>query len=185
MRKLIVSEWMTLDGVFDADTMDTWWIPYDSVERQEAIKEGILACDVMLYGLLTYEMLAPYWSAQKTDEHGPAAKLNSVQKYVVSSSLKKAEWQNSSILKGNIGEEVAKLKQQSDGDILITGSATLVQSLMRTDLIDEYRFLVQPILMGSGKRFWKSEMPLTKLKLVSTKTYPKGVMGLTYQSVKE
>lgn len=185
MRKLVVSEWMTLDGVFDADTMDTWWIPYDSVERQEAITEGILACDVMIYGRLTYEMLAPYWSAQKTDEHGPAAKLNSVRKYVVSSSLKQAIWKPSTILTGNIREDVARLKQQPGGDMLITGSATLVQSLMGTDLIDEYQLLVQPILMGNGKRFWNSEMSLTKLKLVSTKTYPKGVMGLTYQPIKE
>ena len=185
MRKLVVSEWMTLDGVFDAETMDTWWIPYDSVERQEAIQEGIVACDVMLYGRLTYEMLAPYWSAQKTDEHGPAAKLNSVRKYVVSSSLKKADWQNSTILTGNIREEVAKLKQQPGGEMLITGSVTLVHSLMGTDLIDEYRFLVQPILMGRGKRFWKAEMQMTKLKLVSTRTYPKGVMGLTYQPIKQ
>jgi dihydrofolate reductase len=184
MRKLVVSEWMTLDGVFDADTMDTWWIPYDSIERQEYIKEGIEACDIMLYGRTTYEMLAPYWSAQKTDEHGPAAKLNSVRKYVVSSSLKKAGWNNSTILQENILEEIAKLKQQSGADILITGSATLVQSLMETDLIDEYRFVVQPILMGSGKRFFKDEMPLTRLKLVSTRTYPKGVMVLTYQPIK-
>src|SRR6266568_3006568 len=184
MRKLVVSEWITLDGVFDADTMDTWWLPYDSVERQEYIQEGIEDCDVMLYGHTTYEMLAPYWSAQKTDEHGPAAKLNSVRKYVVSSSLKQAEWQSTTILKGNIREEVAKLKEQPGGDILITGSATLVQSLMETDLIDEYRFLVQPIIMGSGKRFFKDEMHMTKLKLVSTKTYPLGVMGLTYQKTK-
>ena len=185
MRKLVVSEWMTLDGIFDADTMDTWWLPYESVERQEDIQKGIEACDAMLYGRTTYEMLAPYWSAQTTDEHGPAAKLNSVRKYVVSSSLKKADWHNSTILTGNIREEVAKLKEQSGGEMLITGSATLVHSLMGTDLIDEYRFLVQPIVMGSGKRFWKSEMPLTKLKLVSTKTYPKGVMGLTSQSIKQ
>jgi dihydrofolate reductase len=104
---------------------------------------------------------------------------------VVSSSLKKADWHNSTILTGIIREEVAKLKEQSGGEMLITGSATLVHSLMGTDLIDEYRFLVQPIVMGSGKRFWKSEMPLTKLKLVSTKTYPKGVLGLTYQSIKQ
>src|SRR5881275_1546935 len=153
---------MTLDGVFDAETMDIWWLPYESAERQEAIKEGIEAC---------YEMLAPYWSAQKTDEHGPAAKLNSVRKYVVSSSLKKADWQNSTVLTGNIREEVAKLKEQSGGEMLITGSATLVHSLMETDLIDEYRFLVQTILLGRGKRFWKAEMPMTKLKLVSTKMY--------------
>jgi|SRR5450755_298918 dihydrofolate reductase len=183
MRKLVVSEWMTLDGVFDADTMDTWWLPYDSVERQEYIKEGISECDVMLYGRTTYEMLAPYWSAQKNDEMGPAAKLNSVRKYVVSSSLKKAVWSNSTLIKGNIAEEIARLKQQPGGDILITGSATLVQSLMETDLIDEYRFLVQPIIMGSGKRFFKDEMHMTKLKLISTKMYPSGVVGLTYQTL--
>jgi dihydrofolate reductase len=148
MRKLVFSEWMTLDGVFDADTMDTWWIPYDSAERQEAIKEVIFAYDVMLYGRLTYEMLAPYWSAQKSDEHGPAAKLNSVRKYVVSSSLKVSDWNNSSIIRENIGEEVIKLKQQPGGHILITVSATLVESLIGTDLVDEYRFLVQPIIMG-------------------------------------
>src|ERR1700681_2660796 len=170
MRKLVVSEWMTLDGVFDADTMDKWWIPYDSAERQEYIKGGILECDAMLYGHTTYAMLAPYWSAQKNDENGPAAKLNGVRKYVVSSSLKKAMWNNSTIIKGNIDEEIATLKQQSGGDILITGSATLVQSLMETDLIDEYRFLVQPIIMGSGKRFFKDVMHMTRLKLVSTKT---------------
>ena len=181
MRKIIVSEWVTLDGVFDADTMDQWWIPYDSVERQEYIKEGILGCDVMLYGRTTYEMLAPYWSAQKNDENGPASKLNSVRKYVVSSTLKKAAWNNSTIIKGNIMEEVARLKQHSGGDILILGSATLVQSLMEIDLIDEYRFLVQPIIMGSGKRFFKDGMGMTRLKLIDSKTLSLGVIVLTYQ----
>ncbi|GAC1388774.1 MAG: dihydrofolate reductase family protein [Ktedonobacteraceae bacterium] len=184
MRKL-VSEWMTLDGVFDADTMDQWWIPYDSVERQEYIKEGILECDIMLYGHTTYEMLAPYWSAQENDESGPAAKLNSVRKYVVSSSLKKAAWNNSTVIQGNIVEEIAKLKHLSDGAILIIGSAILVQSLVETDLIDEYRFLVQPIIIGSGKRFFNDVMHMTRLRLVSTKTYPKGVMLLTYQPIQE
>ena len=184
MRKLVVSEWMTLDGVFDADTMNTWWIPYESVERQEYIKEGILACDAMLYGHTTYQMLAPYWSSQKNDENGPAAKLNSVRKYVVSSSLKQAEWNNSTIIQENVVEEISRLKQQPGGDILITGSATLVQFLMETDLIDEYRFLVQPIVMGSGKRFFKDEMHMTRLKLVSVKTLPLGVMALVYQPIK-
>lgn len=181
MRKLFVSEWVTLDGVFDADNMNQWWIPYDSGERQEYIREGILASDAILLGRTTYEMLAPYWSAQKNDENGPAEKLNSVPKYVVSSTLKKAEWNNSTIIKENVVEEITKLKQQQGGDILILGSATLVQSLMETDLIDEYRFLVQPIIMGRGKRFFKDGMHTTKLKLVKTKTLGLGVTLLSYQ----
>ncbi len=185
MRKLVVSEWITLDGVFDADTMNQWWIPYDSVERQEYIKEGILGCDAMLYGRTTYEMLAPYWSAQKNDDNGPASKLNSVLKYVVSSTLKEANWNNSTLIKEHVIEEITKLKQQPGGDILILGSATLVKSLMETDLIDEYRFLIQPIIMGSGKRFFKDEMVTTRLKLVSTQTYPLGVMVLAYLPIKE
>ena len=89
MRKLIVSAWITLDGVFDADTMNEWFIPYDSVERQNYIREGVLAADLILLGRTTYEMLAPYWSSLKNNEMGIAAKLNSVPKAVVSSKLKK------------------------------------------------------------------------------------------------
>lgn len=181
MRKLWVKAWITLDGVFDADTMDQWWIPYDSVERQEHVKEGILGCDIYLLGRTTYEMLAPAWSSLKHNEMGIADKLNSVPKYVVSSTLKKAEWNNSTIIKENVVAEIASLKQQPGKDILIDGSATLVQSLMETDLIDEYRFLVQPIIMGSGKHFFKDEMHTTRLKLVKSKTLSLGVVALTYQ----
>ena len=91
MRKLIVSEWVTLDGVFDADTMEQWFIPYHSDERGNYIKEGTVACDTILYGRTTFEMLAPYWSSFKNNEMGIADKLNSVPKFVVSSNLKKAE----------------------------------------------------------------------------------------------
>ncbi len=183
--KLVVSEWVTLDGVFDADTMDQWFNPYHSDDRAEYIKETILASDAILLGGVTYEMLAPYWSSLKNNEMGIAGRLNSAPKYVVSSTLKKAEWNNSTIIKENVVEEITKLKQQRGQDILITGSATLVQSLMGTDLIDEYRFLVHPIIMGSGKRFFKDGMVTTRLKLVSTKMYPLGVVVLSYQPIKE
>ncbi len=159
MRKIVVKEWMTLDGVFDAETMDQWWNPYASAERQKYIKEGYSSCDVYLLGRTTYEMLWPYWSTQTNDDDGPGRMLNSVHKYVVSTTLKEAPWK----------------------DILIDGSATLVQSLMETDLIDEYRFLIQPIIMGSGKRFFKEGMPITRLKLVTSKTLSLGVVALTYQ----
>ena len=181
MRKIIVSEWVTLDGVFDADTMEQWFNPYHSDERAAYITETIHGSEALLLGEVTYEMLASYWPHQKNDAMGPASKLNSMPKYVVSAKLKKAQWNNSNIIKENVVEEITKLKQQPGGDILIPGSATLVESLMETDLVDEYRFLVHPIIMGSGKRFFKDGMQTTRLKLVKTKSLGLGVMLLCYQ----
>ena len=182
MRKLVVSEWMTLDGVFDADTMKEWFEPYDSEDRQNYIKENVLTSDAFLVGRVTYEMLASYWPNQKNNEMGVADRLNSAPKYVVSSTLKKAEWNNSTIINEDVVEEVTRLKQQPGQDILMFGSATLVQSLMEADLIDEYRFLVHPTIMGGGKRFFKDGMVATKLKLVKTKTLNSGVILDCYQS---
>jgi dihydrofolate reductase len=163
--------------------MEQWFNPYHSDDRAEYIKEVILASDAILLGRATYEMLAPYWSALRNNEMGIADRLNSVPKYVVSSTLKKAEWNNSTIIKDakRVVEEITQLKQQPGQDILITGSATLVQSLRQTDLIDEYRFLVHPIIMGSGKRFFKDGMDTTRLELVKTKTFSLGVILLCYQ----
>lgn len=184
MRKVVVSEWMTLDGVFDGDIMDQWFFPYDSDERRAYIKETVLACDAILFGRKTYEMLAPYWSVRKNNEDGLADKLNSVSKYVVSSTLKKAEWNNSTIIKDNVVAEIIKLKQQSGREIQIEGSATLVQSLMEADLIDEYRFLVHPIILGSGKRFFKDGNK-APLKLVEAKALSSGIILLRYQPDKK
>ena len=183
LRKLVVSEWVTLDGVFDADSMKEWFEPYDSSGRQEYIKENVLTSDAFLVGRVTYEMLAAYWPNQKNNEMGVADRLNSAPKYVVSSTLKKAEWNNSTIISEDVVEEITKLKQQPGQDILVFGSATLVQSLMEADLVDEYRFLVHPIIMGSGKRFFSDEMAATKLKLVKTKTLDLGVTLDCYQSI--
>ena len=182
LRKLVVSEWVTLDGVFDADSMKEWFEPYESQDRQEYIKENVLTSDAFLVGRVTYEMLASYWPNQKNNFAGIADRLNSAPKYVVSSTLKKAEWNNSTIIKENLLEEITKLKQQPGQDILVFGSATLVQTLMEADLVDEYRFLVHPIIMGSGKRFFRDEMVATKLKLVKTKTLNSGVILDCYQS---
>jgi dihydrofolate reductase len=185
MRKLIVSEWMTLDGIFDADTMNEWFIPFNSKDRQEYIVKTMLACDAILFGRKTYEMLAPYWSPLKNNEDGLADKINSVQKYVVSSTLKKADWNNSTIISDNVVEEITSLKQQPGHEIHIEGSATLVQSLIEADLIDEYRFLVHPVIIGSGKRFFKDGMHTAGLKLVKTQTLDLGLMLLCYQPLKK
>jgi dihydrofolate reductase len=180
-RKLVVSEWVTLDGVFDADKMAQWFTPYDSDDRRACITESILGCDALLLGRTTYEMLAPHWSALRNNEEGLADKLNSMSKYVVSTTLKTAEWDNSTIIKEKVVEEITRLKKQPGHEIQIEGSATLVQSLMEAELIDEYRFLVHPIILGSGKRFFKEGMDTTKLKLVKTKTLDLGVVLHCYQ----
>jgi dihydrofolate reductase len=181
MRKLVVSAWISLDGVFDADTMPQWYTPFDSEARQTYIREGILACDAILFGRTTYEMLAPYWSSLHENEMGVAAKLNSAPKYVVSSKLKKAGWNNTTIIGDDVVAEITRLKEQPGREIQIEGSATLVQSLMAADLIDEYRLLVHPIIAGKGKRFFKEGMTTNGLTLVKTQPLDKGVLVLYYE----
>jgi dihydrofolate reductase len=181
MRKLIVSEWMTLDGVFDADTMPEWFSPFDSIAKNEYIRKSILDADALLVGRTTYEMLAAYWPQQTNDDNGPAGKINSMKKFVVSAKLEKADWNNSAIISKDIVEEVRKLKQQEGNEIQIPGSATLVELLMKENLIDEYRFLVHPIIIGSGKRFFKDGMQTKGMKLVKTQTLDKGVVLDCYQ----
>jgi dihydrofolate reductase len=180
MRKLVVSAWISLDGVFDADTMPQWYTPFDSEARQTYIREGILACDAILFGRTTYEMLAPYWSSLHNDEMGVARKLNSAPKYVVSASLKKADWNNTEVIGENVVAEITRLKEQPGREIQIEGSATLVQSLMEANLIDEYRLLVHPIIAGKGKRFFKEGMVTEGLKLIKTQLLDKGVLVLYY-----
>jgi dihydrofolate reductase len=161
--------------------MEEWFHPYHSDERGEYIKNQILACDALLLGRATYEMLAPYWSSLKNNEMGIADKMNGVSKYVASSTLRKAEWNNSTILKGNAVDEITKLKQLTARDILIPGSAALVHSLVGEHLIDEYQFLVQPHFQGSGKRFFNGAPDVTKLKLVETRTFNLGLVLLRYE----
>ncbi|HLD06138.1 MAG TPA: dihydrofolate reductase family protein [Candidatus Nanoarchaeia archaeon] len=188
MRKLIVSEWISLDGVFDADPQyfGKWWMPYHSEERATHITKTIGSADALLLGSTTYNMLAPYWSTQKNDDNGPAAKLNSMAKYVVASTPPEFLWNNTQkIIKENVVEEIRKLKNDTGGNILILGSAILTQSLIEADLIDEYRFLISPIIMGEGKRFFKEEATTTKLALIETKTLPLGVIALVYETAKK
>src|SRR6266480_5381205 len=185
MRKLWVKAWMTLDGVFDADTMDHWWPPadeaaVDEARRLEYVVEEYRSGDVYLLGRTTYEMLWPGWSTQTTG-NGPGPILNRMKKYVVSTTLSTAPWKESTIITGNVVEEITKLKHQPGKDMIIDGSANLVHSLMGTDLIDEYRFLVQPIVMGKGRRFFTDGMPQLRLRLVESKTLSLGVLALTCQ----
>ena len=184
MRKLWVKAWITLDGVFDADTMDHWWHSTDSAERRQYIMEEYAKGDAYLLGRLTYDMLWPGWSTQTTGD-GPGPILNRMHKYVVSTTLSTAPWKESTIISGNVVEAITKLKQQPGRDIIIDGSASLVQSLMGTDLIDEYRFLVVSHIMGRGRRLFPEGTQETKLRLVSSKMLSAQTLALIYQPDKK
>jgi dihydrofolate reductase len=180
MRKLWVKAWMTLDGVVDAETMEHWWQNTNSPERMRYITEEYAQGDAYLLGRVTYEMLWPGWSTQTTGD-GPGPILNRMHKYVVSTTLKDAPWKESTIISGNVVEAIAKLKRQPGKDIIIDGSVSLVQSLVGTDLIDEYRLLVQPFVMGRGRRLFSDGTPPTKLQLVESKELGFGSLALVYQ----
>lgn len=172
MRRLVVTEFMTLDGVMEDP--HKWSFPYWNEEIGKFKHDETFASDAQLLGRVTYEGFAASWPG-RTDKEGFADRFNAQPKYVVSKTLKKADWNNSRIIRDNVPDEVAKLKQQSGQDILVHGSAKLVQTLMQNDLIDEYHLLVYPIVLGSGKRLF-GETGKTPLRLVETKTYSTGVV---------
>lgn len=176
MRKVIVTMFVSLDGVMENPA---WTAPYWNDEIAKFKLDELLATDAHLLGRVTYQGFAAAWPS-RTDEQGFADRMNSLPKYVVSMTLEKAEWNNSTIIKENIIEEVSKLKQQPGQDILVAGSGTLVQTLMQHDLIDEYRLLVYPVVLGSGKRLFQDGSTAT-LKLVEAKTFRSGVVALVYE----
>ncbi len=189
MRKLWVKAWLTLDGVFDADTMGNWWPPKNETAEDEAKRMAYILAqyaqgDVYLLGRTTYEMLWPGWSTQTTGD-GPGPLLNRMKKYVVSATLETAPWKESTIIRSNVVEAITQLKQQPGQDIIIDGSATLVQSLLGTDLIDEYRFLILPYIMGTGRRFFPDGTPPTQLRLVESQMINSGTLAVVYQPDKK
>ena len=184
MRKIVVSESVSVDGVFDAETMGQWAVPSYSEEREELVRNIVLESDALLLGRTTYDLQAWYWPNQKSDKYGIANHKNSMPKYVVTSRPLQAQWNNSTIIQNNVVEEVARLKAQPGQDILIEGSGTLVQALTQAGLIDEYKILVHPALAGSGKRFFKEGLGLTRLKLVESRPLSLGVLALSYELTK-
>lgn len=174
MRKLVVTEYVSLDGVMEEPS---WTAPYWNGEIASFKFEELFASDTLLLGRITYEGFAKAWPAMK-DEQGFADRMNTMPKFVASSTLDKAEW-NATIIKGDLVEEIKALKQQDGGDILVYGSGALVESLMEAGLVDEYRLLVYPVVLGKGKPFFKAGSKAT-LKLAETQTFSSGVVALIY-----
>ncbi len=180
MGKIMVSQFISLDGVIEAP--QNWHFPYISDDMMQSVKAQIVTADAFLYGRHTYQEFAGYWSTASEDELGIAAKLNSAPKYVVSTTMQTAAWHNSMLIKTNVVDEISRLKQQINGIIGITGSATLIESLLQAHLIDEYQLMVHPIVVGTGKRLFKDGVNTQPLKLVETKVFSGGVILLTYQA---
>ena len=180
MRKVVASELVSLDGVIESP--EKWSFQFHNDEMAEAQGAGMAAADAMLLGRVTYQEFASYWPYQNSADQPFTDYLNNTPKYVVSTTLEgPLEWQNSTLIKGNVAEAIAKLKRQPGKDIGIVGSGTLVRSLLRQDLLDELRLMVHPIVMGSGERLFEDGGDQKMLELVDSKTFGTGVLYLTYQ----
>jgi dihydrofolate reductase len=191
-RKVIVTEFMSLDGVMqapgDADEdregsfeHGGWQMPFNDDVMGKAAGEGMGSTDGLLLGRKTYEIFAAYWPNQ-SDEEPFAAFLNSIPKYVASTTLDEPlEWANSTLIKGDVAEGVRKLKDEPGKDLSVLGSGGLVQTLVEHGLVDEYALWIHPIVLGSGKRVFREGVPKLSLELVDTKTSTTGVLLLTYR----
>lgn len=174
MRAIVVTEFVSLDGVMEHPA---WTFPYWNDEIARFKGDETDAADALLLGRVTYEGFAAAWPDSE-DEGAPY--MNSVAKYVVSSTLTSAEWNNTSLIRDDVVETIRQLRAQPGKDILVYGSATLVQTLMQNDLVDRYRLLVYPVVLGAGKRLFQTGTTAT-LKLVSTQSFSSGVVGLIYE----
>src|SRR5712664_4498358 len=186
MRKIVVSEFVSLDGVVEdpggAEKFKHggWSFKFRDDQVPKYKLDELSASDSLLLGRLTYEGFAKAWPSIK-DDVGFADKMNNMPKYVVSTTLKKLDWNNSKLIKANVAEEVKKLKQQPGQDILVYGSGKLVNTLLPHDLVDELRLIVHPVVLGSGRRLFDNNSETMKaLKLAESKTFPSGIVLLTY-----
>jgi dihydrofolate reductase len=193
MRKLIVITFLTLDGVMQApggrmeDTEGGFkyggWemsFPNDG-DDSNPMAENLANAGALLLGRKTYDIFAPYWPNAGKNVEWYGAFMNNTTKYVASKTLRKTEWQNSTLLNGDVAEAVAKLKQEAGKDIYVLGSGNLSQTLMRENLIDEYVLMIYPIVLGSGKHLFQQDSAKQDLELVKSKIGKKGVLVLNYK----
>ena len=177
MRKLIVSMFMSLDGVMESP--HEWSFPFWSDEVGAFKQDELFAADTLLLGRVTYEGFAAAWPS-RTDEDGYAERINGLPKFVASTTLTETAW-NASVLPSDVAAEVSALKRQPGQEILVFGSADLVHTLMPHDLVDEYRLMVFPVVVGGGKRLFRDGADRKVLRLTESKTFRSGVVVLSYQ----
>ncbi len=184
MGRIVVTEFVSLDGVMEDPggaegfKHGGWTFQVDQGEGQTFKLDETMATEALLLGRVTYQGFAAAWPSMQGEF---ADKFNNMPKYVVSSTLDEAEWNNSTVLKGDVVEEVSKLKEDLDGDIVVHGSAQLVQSLIEHDLVDELRLMVFPVVLGSGKRVFGDKSDRKPLRLADSKVVGDGVAILIYE----
>jgi dihydrofolate reductase len=180
MKKVTAGLFVSLDGV--TESPEKWQLPYFNDEMGEAVGAAMAAADAMLLGRVTYQEFASYWPGVSSEDQPFADYMNNSPKYVASRILEgPLEWNNSTLIKGNLVEEIARLKRQPGKNIGITGSVTLVQSLLQEDLLDELGLMIHPVVVGSGKRIFEGWGEPKGLTLVDSKTFSTGVVYLTYR----
>jgi dihydrofolate reductase len=187
MGKVVVSEFVSLDGVMEdpggAEEFEHggWVFQFDRGPEGDKFKlDEVMDADALLLGRVTYEGFAEAWPS-RTDEAGFADKMNNMPKFVVSTTLDEAKWNNSTLIRDNVADEVSRLREQPGGNLLIAGSRQLVHTLIQHDLVDEYRLMVFPIVLGSGKRLFPEGTDTTTLRLLDSKSVGSGVLVLTYE----
>jgi len=183
--KIVVTEFVSLDGVMEDPggaegfKYGGWTFEIERGDEGNRFKlDETMASDALLLGRVTYEGFAAAWP---TREGEFADKFNHMPKYVVSSTLEDPEWENSTVLRGDLAEEVAKVKGNHDGDVVVHGSARLVQGLLERDLVDELRLMVFPVVLGTGRRLFGETSDKKRLELVDSRTVGDGVVILTYR----
>jgi dihydrofolate reductase len=180
--RLVATEYLSLDGVFEEP--GRWSGPFFNDEAGQFKWAELQASDALLLGRKTYEGFAAAWPNMKgTGEFGE--KMNTMTKYVVSSTLDKAEWPGSKVVKGDLAEQIRQLKREPGHDLLLSGSAQLFNALMRENLIDIYRFMVHPVVLGKGKRLFAEGNDTRALDLVETKRFSLGIVILEYRPAKK
>jgi dihydrofolate reductase len=178
MRSVVATEYLTLDGVMEAP--NHWSFEFWNDEAARYKFDELFASDALLLGRVTYQGFAKAWPSMK-DEQGFADRMNSMPKFVVSTTLDSLEWNNSTLIKENVVEEISKLKALPGKDLLLCGSADLMNTLMQNNLIDEYRLMVHPVVVGTGKRLFRDGIDKTALKLVESTTFSSGIVVLFYE----
>jgi dihydrofolate reductase len=182
MRKVIVSNMISLDGYIEGANHELDWHIVDSGFFDYA-ERMLNSVDCIIFGRKTYEMMAAYWRlpGPKKDDPIVAGKMNGLPKIVFSKTLDKVDWENSTLVKGNIKETIVKLKEQPGKDIVILGSGSIVSALTQMNLIDEYRIIVNPVILGGGKLQFSGDLDRKVLKLTDVKRLGTGVVILYYQ----
>lgn len=177
MRKIVAGLFVSLDGV--VENPQDWHFPYFNDEMGESVGRTMGSSDTMLLGRKTYEGFAAYWP-QQGDDVPMAAEMNAMPKLVASTTLQSVEWQNSTLIEGDVAEELTRLKSQPGKNIGITGSVVLVRSLLRAGVLDELVLLLHPIVVGKGQKLFDDMGEQIPLKLANSKTFTTGVLELTY-----